>query len=190
MLVETVLAPSVPPVMVIVTLVAWVFWADPVTVMTKFSEGLCVVVDTVKVEVLVPPEVRVTLEGLNDAVTPVAAGGTEDVRSTVPESPRLVTDTVKVAEPPATMPAVVGDALMVKSFEACTFGRVPAPNTTANTAKATINADVNFDIKTRITEDYTNSVIGRFRPLIALSAGLALEIECRPLIPFFPVSVY
>jgi hypothetical protein len=63
-------------------------------------------------------EVSVTDEGFKDAVVPIAVGGTEAERLTVPENPELVKEIVKVADPPAIIVAEVGDALIVKSFAA------------------------------------------------------------------------
>jgi len=82
--------------------------------MGKVADGLEVVVETFKVEVPVLPELRVTLGGISDAVTPVAAGGTVAARLTVPENPMLVREIVELTEVPATTVAVDGDALMEK----------------------------------------------------------------------------
>jgi len=83
--------------------------------MKKLPEGLETLVDTLSTEDPVPPEVNGILEGVREAVTPVAAEGTEEVRPTVPENPRLARETEKFDDPPATTPAAVGDALIEKS---------------------------------------------------------------------------
>jgi hypothetical protein len=117
--VGTVLAPSTPPTTVTVTCVVWVLWDPvPVTVMMKFPFTADMSVDTASVEVPVPPEANVTAVGFKDAVVPIAVGGTEADRLTVPENPELVKEIVKVAEPPAIIVADVGDALIVKSLAA------------------------------------------------------------------------
>ena len=46
-------------------------------------------VKTVSVDDPLPPEVRVTLDGLSEAVTPVALVGTDAVNATVPANPLL-----------------------------------------------------------------------------------------------------
>jgi hypothetical protein len=111
-----VLAPSTPFVMVSITTVECESFPEvPVTVIEKVPRGLELVVDTFSVEDPVLPEVSATLVGFSTAVTPVAAGGTEEERLTVPENPRLVSEIVKLDEPPGAMVAAVGDALIVKS---------------------------------------------------------------------------
>lgn len=69
--------------------------------------------DTVSVEVPVPPDERLTLKGLKDAVGP--AGATDSESVTVPENPtRLESVNVEVPEEPAWKDKFVGFAEMVK----------------------------------------------------------------------------
>lgn len=83
----------------------------PVIVIGTLTEGLEVVVETFSVDVPVLPEDRGTLEGKKAAVTPVAVGGIEAVRATVPVNPMLVREMVELTELPATTVLAVGEAL-------------------------------------------------------------------------------
>jgi len=57
--------------------------------------------ESVSKEVALDPDVRLTLEGLNEAINPVE-GETEEARDTVPVKPfTLETVNVEVADPPA-----------------------------------------------------------------------------------------
>jgi len=74
---------------------------------------------TVRVDVAVPPEVRVTEVGLNVAVTPVGAPETE--RLTVPAKPLSeVSVMVDAPDPPGAIVRDVGEAVMEKSGGAVT----------------------------------------------------------------------
>ncbi len=69
--------------------------------------------DIVRVEVPVPPEVRVTLGALKEVPSPVGVEAAE--RLTEPVKPRLVRVMVEVAEVPTGTFRVVGLAAMEKS---------------------------------------------------------------------------
>lgn len=62
----------------------------PVTVTVYVASGVNAVVVTLRVEVAVPPEMRVTLVGLRVVVIVGVLGATVDDRATVPVNPLLV----------------------------------------------------------------------------------------------------
>jgi hypothetical protein len=89
-------------------------------------EGVEAVVAIVRVEVPVPPEVRVTLVGAKANVMPVAVGDDAALRATDPVNPlMLVRLTVDVAELPATM--LLGDGTVAVNP---IFGGCPTTNVT------------------------------------------------------------
>ncbi len=89
----------------------------PVTVIVYVPTGVEVVVEIVRVDVPVPPAVRVTGFMLNEKVTPVTGAVVKAARFTLPAKPfRLVSVMVEVAELPATkLAGVVALAEIVKS---------------------------------------------------------------------------
>ena len=91
--------------------------AVPVTVMVYVPTGVEVVVEIVRVEVPVPPAVRVTGFTLNEKVRPVTGAVVDAARFTPPAKPlRLFSVTVEVAELPATkLAGVAALAVMLKS---------------------------------------------------------------------------
>ena len=93
-------------------------WPPPVPVTVKLYDpaGVEEVVAIVKVDEDVPPGVRLGPTE-SDAVRPGAVDGVETTeRLTVPVSPRLVTRSVEVVDPPATkLGELGGEAVIVKS---------------------------------------------------------------------------
>ena len=78
-----------------------VIWYDPV--------GVVDVVESVRVEVPVPPDTRVIVTGFVDTDGPV--GETEIARFTVPANPRLVKVIVDVADDPGLTTSPLGFAV-------------------------------------------------------------------------------
>ena len=87
----------------------------PVTVTVYVPKGVNVVVVTLRIEVPVPPELRVTVGGFRGAVIVDVLGTTVDDNETVPEKPLLARVICEVPKLPAAMFRDVGLALMEKS---------------------------------------------------------------------------
>jgi len=87
---------------------------DPVTVTVYVPAAVEDCAETVSVDVAVPPDERVTLEGLRVAVGPV--GETTEERATAPvKPPMLVNEIVDLPDEPAGTVSVTGLAEMRKS---------------------------------------------------------------------------
>ena len=87
----TVEAPTDPPTTFTVTLVVCgpVPLALPVTVTWKLPGAVDMLVKTVREDDPLLPEVRGTLDGFREVVTPTSLFGTEAVSATVPSNPLL-----------------------------------------------------------------------------------------------------
>ncbi len=88
----------------------------PVTVTVYVPAAVEVVVEIVRMDVPVPPGVKLMVATLSEAARPVAEGETDAVRPTLASRPRLLRVMVEVAEPPAMkLLGLAGLAEMVKS---------------------------------------------------------------------------